>query len=186
MAAMVNEPYWINDVLHFWFDELGEADWFSGDAAVDHKTRTRFLALHLQLVATDATGIQEPRALLAAVIVLDQFSRSLFRNDPRAYASDPIARRLAQQAIAGGHDLAMPARQRLFLYLPLEHSEDAEHQALAVEKISALHNEEWTRYARLHQHLIERFGRFPGRNAALGRHSTPDEVAALQGPNAAF
>ena len=186
MADMVTEPYWINDVLQFWFDELGEADWFSGDAGVDHEIRTRFLALHLQLVATDAAGIQEPRALLAAVIVLDQFSRNLFRNDPRAYASDPMARRLAQQAIEAGHDQALPARQRLFLYLPFEHSEHAGHQALAVEKISALHNDEWTRYALLHQQLIERFGRFPGRNAALGRQGTPDEVAALQGANAAF
>ena len=183
---MVNEPYWINDVLHFWFDELGEADWFSGDAGIDQEISTRFLALHLQLVATDAAGIQEPRALLAAVIVLDQFSRNLFRNGPRAYASDPMARRLASQAIDAGYDQALAARQRLFLYLPFQHSEHAGHQALAVEKISALDNADSTRYARLHQQLIERFGRFPGRNAALGRQSTPEEIAALKGPNASF
>lgn len=183
---MVNEPYWINDVLHFWFDELGEADWFSGGTGVDHQIRTRFLALHLQLVATDATGIQEPRALLAATIVLDQFSRNLFRGDPRAFSADPIARRLARQAIDAGHDLAMPARQRLFLYLPFEHSENSDDQAFAVDKIASLDNAEWTRYARLHQQLIERFGRFPGRNATLGRQSTPDEIEALKGPNASF
>ena len=85
-----------------------------------------------------------------------------------------------KSARAAGHDLALPARQRLFLYLP------AGHQALAVEKIGTLHNDEWTRYALLHQQLIERFGRFPGRNTALGRQGTPDELAALQGPNAAF
>lgn len=183
---MIAEPLWINDVLHFWFDESNEADWFSADPAVDERIRIRFNALHAQLVSTDAAGIQEPRALLAAVIVLDQFSRNLFRNDPRAFAADPIARRLAKQAIDAGYDQAMPARQRLFLYLPFEHSEHAGHQALAVEKISALGNAEWARYSRLHQQLIERFGRFPGRNAALGRQSTPEEAEALKGPNARF
>lgn len=183
---MVTESYWINEVLSFWFDELDEADWFSGDPRVDEQIRTRFLALHLQLVATDAAGIQEPRALLAAVIVLDQFSRNLFRGDPRAYASDPIARRLARQAIDAGYDQAMPPRQRLFLYLPFEHSEHAEHQATAVELIGSLHNAGWTRYAQLHKDQIDRFGRFPGRNVALGRQSTPAELEALQGPNAGF
>lgn len=183
---MVAEPYWINEVLAFWFDELDEADWFSGDPRVDEEIRLRFLALHLQLVATDAAGIQEPRALLAAVIVLDQFSRNLFRGDPRAYASDPIARRLAKQAIDAAYDQALPPRQRLFLYLPFEHSEDAAHQALAVELISGLHNDGWTRYAQLHKDLVDKFGRFPGRNVVLGRQSTPAEVAALQGPNASF
>ncbi len=183
---MVAEPYWINEVLSFWFDELEEADWFSGDPRVDREIRMRFLALHLQLVATDAAGIQEPRALLAAVLVLDQFSRNLFRNDPRAYSSDPIARRLAKQAIDAGYDKGLPPRQRLFLYLPFEHSEHAGHQALAVELVSALGNTDWTRYAQLHKELIDRFGRFPGRNASLGRQSTPAEFEALRGPNASF
>ncbi|OGT55341.1 MAG: hypothetical protein A3E01_06385 [Gammaproteobacteria bacterium RIFCSPHIGHO2_12_FULL_63_22] len=183
---MVAEPYWINEVLSFWFDELDEADWFSGGPHVDAEIRVRFLALHLQLVATDAAGIQEPRALLAAVIVLDQFSRNLFRGDPRAYASDPIARRLASQAIDAGYDQALPPRQRLFLYLPFEHSEHAGHQAMAVQLIGSLGNAGWTRYAQLHKDLIDKFGRFPGRNVALGRQSTPAELEALQGPNASF
>ena len=183
---MVAEPYWINEVLSFWFDELDQAEWFSGDPRVDAEIRARFLALHLQLVATDAAGIQEPRALLAAVIVLDQFSRNLFRGDPRAYASDPIARRLATQAIDASVDQALPPRQRLFLYLPFEHSEHAGHQAMALELISSLDNAGWTRYSQLHKDLIDKFGRFPGRNVALGRQSTLAEVAALQGPNASF
>ena len=183
---MISEPYWINEVLSFWFDELDEADWFSGDARVDQEIHRRFLALHLQLVATDAAGIREPRALLAAVIVLDQFSRNLFRGDLRAYASDPIARRLARHAIDAGYDQPLPPRQRLFLYLPFEHSESVEHQALAVDLISGLHNAGWTSFAQLHKDLIDKFGRFPGRNVALGRQSTPEEVAALQAPNAGF
>lgn len=183
---MVAEPYWINEVLAFWFDELDEADWFSGGPRTDEDIRLRFLALHLQLVATDAAGIQEPHALLAAVVVLDQFSRNLFRGDPRAYASDPIARRLAEQAIAAGHDQALPPRQRLFLYLPFEHSEHVADQARAVELVSSLGNPGWTHYAQLHKDVIDKFGRFPGRNATLGRPSTPAEVEALKGPNASF
>ena len=183
---MVTEPIWINEVLSFWFDELDEAGWFSGDPHIDAEIRLRFLALHLQLVATDAAGIQEPRALLAAVLVLDQFSRNLFRGDPRAYFADPIARQLARQAIDAGYDQTLPPRQRLFLYLPFEHSEHAGHQAMAMALISSLDNAGWTRYAQLHKDLIDKFGRFPGRNVALGRHSTPAEVEALQGPNASF
>lgn len=183
---MISEPYWINEVLSFWFDELDEADWFSGDPRADQEIHQRFLALHLQLVATEAAGIREPRALLAAVIVLDQFSRNLFRGDLRAYASDPIAQRLARHAVDAGYDQPLPPRQRLFLYLPFGHSERAEHQALAVDLISSLHNANWTHYAQLNKGLIDTFGRFPGRNVALGRQSTPDEVAALQQPNAGF
>lgn len=183
---MISDPYWISEVLAFWFDELDDADWFAGDPRVDAEIRLRFLALHLQLVATDAAGIQEPRALLAAVIVLDQFSRNLFRGDPRAYSSDPIARRLARQALDAGYDQVLPARQRLFLYLPFEHSEHAGHQALAVELIGTLGNAGWTRYAQLHKDVIDKFGRFPGRNVVLGRQSTPAEIEALQGTSARF
>ena len=183
---MIAEPLWINEVLQFWFDELGDADWFSGEARVDEDIRRRFLALHQQLVATDAAGIQDPRALLAAVIVLDQFSRNLFRGDPRAYVSDPTARRLASQTVEAGYDKTMPPRHRLFLYLPFEHSEHAAHQARAIELISSLDNADWTHSAQLHQALIDKFGRFPGRNAILGRPSTPAEIEALKGPNARF
>jgi len=117
---------------------------------------------------------------------LDQFSRNLFRNDPRAYASDPIARRLSMAAIAQGFDGAMHGKERYFIYLPFEHSEDREDQALSLELIPRLGNEEWTEFARAHKMIVDRFGRFPHRNAVLNRTSTADEIAFLKEPASSF
>jgi uncharacterized protein (DUF924 family) len=113
-------------------------------------------------------------------------NRNLFRNDARAFIADPIARKLAAQAIDQGLDQQLPPEQRIFLYLPFEHSENREDQARAVALTSALGNENWTRYALAHQALIERFGRFPHRNAVLGRESTPEELDVLKQPFGAF
>jgi uncharacterized protein (DUF924 family) len=174
------EPNWVGEILHFWFDELGEARWYAKSEHTDGQIRERFLWLHERLVAEDGIDCAMRRSLLAAVIVLDQFSRNLFRDTPRAYAADPIARRLARSAITQGFDDAMTARERLCLYLPFEHSEDRADQALAVELIAQLDNAEWTRYALAHKAIIDRFGRFPHRNAILNRHSSADEVERLQ------
>ena len=125
-------------------------------------------------------------ALLAAVIVLDQFSRHLFRNSPQAYAADPLARRLARDAIAHGDDRTMTHQERLFLYLPFKHSEDPADQALAVTLIGRLGNGDWTRFALAHKASIDRFGRFPHRNDVLGRISTEDEIALLQYPTGSY
>ena len=103
--------------------------------------------------------------------------------EPRAFAADPIARRLSRTAIKQGLDLAMKEQERLFLYMPFEHSEDREDQALAVELIARLGNKEWTRDAIAHKAIIGRFGRFPHRNAILNRHSSGDEVALLRQSN---
>jgi uncharacterized protein (DUF924 family) len=176
------EPAWVTAVLEFWFDELGEAYWFAKNAGVDATIRRRFLPLHQQLVADGGRPAQTPRALLAAVIVLDQFSRNLFRGTPQAFAADSIARRLSRSAIGQWVDTGMTTPQRLFLYMPLQHSEDREDQAHAVELIARLGNEEWTRYAIAHQAIIDRFGRFPHRNAILNRPSSVEEAALLQQP----
>lgn len=176
------EPVWVNAVLEFWFDELGEAHWFAENEGIDAQVRSRFLPLHQQLLAHDGCVAETPRALLAAVIVLDQFSRNLFRGTPQAFAADSIARRLSRSAIGQGADTAMTAAQRLFLYMPFEHSEDREDQAHAVELIARLGNEEWTRHAIAHRAIIDRFGRFPHRNAILNRASSAEEVALLQQP----
>jgi uncharacterized protein (DUF924 family) len=176
------EPAWVTEVLHFWFDELGEAHWFEKREDIDAQIRGRFLPLHERVVAHDGSVATTPRPLLAAVIVLDQFSRNLFRGTPRAFAADPVARRLSRTAIKQGFDIAMKEQERLFLYMPFEHSEDREDQALAVELIARLGNEEWTRDAIAHKAIIDRFGRFPHRNAILNRHSSADEVALLQEP----
>jgi uncharacterized protein (DUF924 family) len=180
------EPNWASEILHFWFDELGETRWFAKSERTDAEIRERFLSLHQRLVVDDGLDGNMRRPLLAAVIVLDQFSRNLFRDTPRAYAADPIARRLARSAIAQSFDGAMTAQERLFLYLPFEHSEDRADQALAVELITRLDNAEWTRDAVAHKAIIDRFGRFPHRNAILNRHSSADEAALLQHPEEWF
>ena len=175
-----NEPAWVTDVLRFWFAELAELDWFVRNDAVDGRIRQRFLSLHGDLTAEAGVPLTSPpRMLLAAVLVLDQFSRNLYRDHPRAFAADADARKLVRGIIARGFDRAMTPRERLFAYLPFEHSEDVDDQALAVRLIEALGNEYWTRYALAHQVAIARFGRFPYRNAALGRVSTADEVTYM-------
>jgi uncharacterized protein (DUF924 family) len=174
------EPTWVGDVIHFWFEEMGQAHWFTRSDDVDAQIRDRFLTLHERLVAHDGLGITEPRPILAVVIVLDQFSRNLFRGDARAFAADSIARRLSRTTIKQGFDIVMNRQERYFLYLPFEHSEDREDQALSVKLIKGLGNEEWIRYATEHEKTIEQFGRFPHRNAALHRDSTAAEIEYLK------
>ena len=180
------EPAWVGEVIRFWFEELAEAHWFAKSDDLDARIRDRFLTLHERLVTHDDLDITAPRQALAAVIVLDQFSRNLFRGTPRAFAADPIARRLSRTAIELGLDTAMREQERLFLYLPFQHSEDREDQALSLHLFERLGNEEWTRYAMAHKVIIDRFGRFPHRNAALNRTSTADEIAHLKEPMSSF
>jgi len=180
------EPAWVDEVLRFWFEQLSEAQWWEQDDAVDAQIHDRFLALHERLTPQVDYSLNTPRSLLAAVIVLDQFSRNLFRRTPRAYAADPIARRLARSAIERSIDSSLTSQERLFLYLPFEHSEDAADQQLSVELFTALGNDEWTRYAIEHNEVIDRYGRFPHRNAVLGRASTPEEEQYLREPGAGF
>jgi uncharacterized protein (DUF924 family) len=179
---------WVADVLHFWFAELRPAQWFAKDDAVDATIRTRFHALHERLAtgAVVAAASDDAGVVLAAVIVLDQFSRNLYRGSPRAYHADALARGLSRSAIERGLDRGLASAERLFLYMPLQHSEDLADQACAVELVASLGDEEWTRYARAHQAIIERFGRFPHRNAVLGRPSSPGELASLKEPGGAF
>jgi uncharacterized protein (DUF924 family) len=177
------EPPWVGEVIHFWFEELGEARWFAKSDEIDAQIRDRFLQLHEKLVEHGDVGVSAPRSILAVVIVLDQFSRNLFRTNARAFSADPIARRLARTAVALGLDMKMKNRQeRYFLYLPFEHSEDRKDQALAHTLIQQLGNDKWTRYAAAHMMIIERFGRFPHRNEVLKRLSTADELAFLREP----
>ena len=181
MSALEPEPAWVAEVLDFWFGDLGEQQWFAKDAALDERIRARFGAVHAQLLATQAREVEleGPRAIQAAVLVLDQFSRNLHRGSAQAFAGDELARSLAREALACGEDARLPAEQRLFLYLPFEHSEALADQELSLRLHEQLGNDDWTKYAQAHRDLIARFGRFPHRNAALGRESTPEELAAL-------
>lgn len=180
------EPAWVGEVLRYWFEELAETQWFKANREVDDQIRERFLALHEQLATGDVSGVTTPRELLAAVIVLDQFSRNQFRGTPRAYAADPLARRLANTAINQGYDLALANPRRQFFYLPFQHSEDPQDQVRSLALFEKLGDESLTCYALAHKSIIDRFGRFPHRNAILGRHSSAEELASLNEPMGSF
>ena len=130
---------WVEDVLRFWFEETRPEQWFKKDPAFDARIRERFLPLHETLAARDAHELAaDARAALAAVIVLDQFSRNMFRDTPRAFAADPQALTVAQAAIECGFEAALTKDERVFLYLPFEHSEDRAAQARSVALVASL------------------------------------------------
>lgn len=175
------------DVLAFWFGEVKPEQRFARDDALDARIRERFGDLHRRLsrhVPDD--WLDNPEDLLAAVIVLDQFSRNLHRDDARAYAADPVALNLARLALQRGYDDLLGAEERQFLFMPFMHSEDADEQDRAVELMDEIGNAEAADYARRHKLVIDRFGRFPHRNEVLGRESTPEEVEFLKQPGSSF
>jgi uncharacterized protein (DUF924 family) len=174
-------------VLNFWFGEVPREQWFAGGAALDEQVRARSLPVHATVAAEPEDAlVANAKTALAAVIVLDQFSRHLFRGDARAFASDIKALAIAETAIANGLADALNNDERLFLYLPFEHQENADAQARSLELISALGDPELTKYARAHKDIIDRFGRFPHRNAILGRISTAEEIEFLKAPGSSF
>jgi uncharacterized protein (DUF924 family) len=167
---------WAAQVLHFWFEELQPEAWFRKDERVDAAIRERFGALHEQLARIRPEQLTTPLESLAAVIVLDQFPRNVFRGSPRAFATDALALSIAQHAIANGVDLQLTQQQRLFLYMPFQHSEDRAVQARSIELFEQLGIAENLDYAQRHKDIIDRFGRFPHRNEVLGRRSTTEEL----------
>jgi uncharacterized protein (DUF924 family) len=185
-----------NAVLDFWFgplDRRGPArpEWFRKDARFDEEIGTRFGATHRAAAAGELEAWRaSPEPMVALVLVLDQFSRNLYRNDPRAFAQDDHARDCARESLARRDDLALLPVQRQFLYLPFEHSEDAADQDLCHDLMASLEAFPETRgltvWADKHRVVIRRFGRFPHRNAALGRTSTPAELEFLAQPGSGF
>ena len=174
-------------MLHFWFEETPAKARFAKDDAFDAAIRDRFAVLREQVVATRAAGWDEtPETLLAAIVLIDQFSRNLFRGDARAFEGDTIALGLTRTALRRGWDAGMSGEQRAFLYLPLEHSENAADQADSVRLYTDLGIAEYRDYALQHRDVIAKFGRFPSRNAALGRASTPAEAEYLSRPGAGW
>jgi uncharacterized protein (DUF924 family) len=176
---------WATDVLNFWFHELTPEQWFKRDEALDRTIIARFSNHHAQVEATADLLADAPTAR-TAIIILDQFSRNMFRGLPRAFASDARALELSEAAIERGFDHGATAPERLFLYLPFEHAENADAQARSVALISSIGVELYTKSALAHQAIIQRFGRFPHRNAILGRTSTPEETSFLQQPGSSF
>ncbi len=167
-------------VLEFWFGEVGKERWFAKSDALDERIRTRFAALRRDLIATKVKAWRDrPDHLLAAIIVLDQFSRNLHRGSAKAFAADPIALELTKLALARGWDSALLPNRRQFLLMPLMHSEKLVDQDRAMVEFAKLGDPESLAFAKLHHDQIARFARFSGRNAALGRRATPEEQDAL-------
>lgn len=186
------------DVLDFWFGPAGSAGhgkprqcWFVKDAAFDEAIRARFLGLWEAASRGDLKAWREaPASALALVIVLDQFSRNLFRDDARAFGCDAQALAVARELVAQGHDRAMACVERWFAYLPFEHSESLDDQERSLQLFGSLSQDPGSAsaidYARRHADIIRRFGRFPHRNAILGRDSTPEEAEFLRQPGSRF
>ena len=174
-------------VLHFWFDELRPAQWWARSDAVDETIRSRFGALHQAAVRGELAGWRDTApGRLAEILVLDQFSRNLHRDHALAFASDPLALALAQLAVAVGADRQLEVARRAFLYLPYMHSERLSVHAQARELFATPGLERNRDAEARHLAILERFGRYPHRNAALGRVSTPEEIAFLLTPGSSF
>lgn len=171
-------------ILAFWLDEVGPHRWFEADPALDAGMRRRFEALWREAAAGRLDGwIVQPRPALALVILLDQMPRNMFRGTARAFATDARARATAKRAIGLRHDRVTPEPARQFFYMPLMHSEGLPDQDRCVRLIALsmpATGRETLDHARRHREVIRRFGRFPSRNAALGRRDTPEERAYRQ------
>ena len=166
-----------DDILRFWFVEHGRDDWFGGKAEFDAELAEKFSNLHPRVAAGEAWAWRAtPEGRLAEIIVLDQFSRQLHRGSPLAFAQDGMALARTQEAVAGGHDLRLDPVRRMFLYLPYEHSESLLVHEEAVRLFTALGDQDALKYELAHLDCLRRFGRYPKRNAALGRTSTPAEL----------
>lgn len=181
-------------VREFWYTELTPKDHYTKSDEIDAKIHDRFLSAHTMLVdelgSSPAAGghawTQNALDTLAAIIVLDQFSRNLFRDTPASFGSDNLALGLAKMCVDKGWDAEIEGSKRSFFYLPFMHSENAADQARCVTLFKALGSEEGVDFAQRHQVIIDRFGRFPHRNAILGRDSTAEEIEFLEGPNSSF
>jgi uncharacterized protein (DUF924 family) len=169
------------DIVSFWHD-AGPDRWFAKDEAFDTEIRERFLMAH-EAAAAGRLSAWESTAegTLALLILLDQFPRNMFRDSARAFATGPLARSIAAGALVRGFDAQVPADMRSFFYLPFEHSEDMADQERALALYKAAGNADNLKWAELHADIIRRFGRFPHRNAVLGRVTTAEEQAFLDG-----
>ena len=175
------------EVLGFWFDLLMPEQWFRGSPSTDEEIRALFGPLRDHVLASGAEGWRDdPETMLAAIILLDQFSRNIHRGTAQAFAADPLALSLTREAIGKGWDAGMPKERRQFLYMPLMHAEDHDLQALCIAKFTELGDPHPLDFARQHADVISRFGRFPSRNAVLGRESTPEERDYLSQPGAGW
>lgn len=167
------------EVLDFWLAEVGPEGWYAGGEALDDECRTRFADVW-QAAHDDGLEhwVEGAAGTLAYLVICDQLARNIHRGSALAFATDARALAAAKRAVAEGWDLEAPEPERQFFYMPYEHSENPDDQAIAVQLLTKrlASNPEMALHARAHQAIIARFGRFPFRNAALGRHTTPEEA----------
>lgn len=173
-------------VLKFWFEDIERKSWFEKDDAFDQTLIERFGALHEQAASGALSEWEDdPKTCLALIIVLDQFSRNMFRGDPKSFAQDSDALRIAKTAIERGYDKEFDHEHVKFFYLPFEHSENLQDQETCCDLFRDFPDDS-LKWAEAHHVIIERFGRFPHRNEALSRESTPEEIEFLSQPNSSF
>lgn len=177
----------IKEILRFWFVECEQKQWWVKDPEFDSAVRERFGDLVVEAAAGKldhwAESAEGARAL---IILLDQFTRNIYRGSAKAFEADEKARTIARSAIARGFDKGLNSHERNFMYLPLEHSEDLSDQEECCRLVGAIGSEGYLKFAQSHKAIIERFGRFPHRNATLGRANTPEEEDYLKDPKAGF
>ena len=175
------------DVLKFWFEEIEPVKWFAKDELFDQLITSRFSGIHTRAVRCELYAWREnAQGRLAEIIVLDQFSRNMFRDSPLAFANDQMALVLAQEAVAHSMDTQLTPVERGFIYLPYMHSESIKIHQLAEEIYRRHGNESGLEWEMKHKAIIDRFGRYPHRNSILGRTSTEEELIFLQQPNSSF
>jgi len=175
-----------DDVLDFWFDPATEPNWWRRSDAFDARIAARFGALHEAAARCELWAWRDGApGRLAEIIVLDQFSRHLHRGDARAFAADPLALALAQTAVAAGAHRELDPRRRVFMLMPYMHSESRAVHEVALQLFADAPAGNLD-YERRHKAVIDRFGRYPHRNAVLGRTSTPEEIEFLQTPGSSF
>ena len=174
------------NIIHFWFEELKPADWFIKNPELDQLIHSRFSEVH-QMISQDKINWQdEALASLAKIIVLDQFSRNMFRDTAQAFAFDEQAREICYHTLKNQYDSDLSIHQKAFLYMPLMHSESLEDHQRALKLYAIPGLEDQLHYEKMHYDIIKRFGRYPHRNATLNRQSTPQEINFLQEDNSSF
>lgn len=175
------------EIINFWFAESSPEQWFKKDAAYDRLIAERFTGLHNAAARCELYEWRsEALGRLAEIIILDQFPRNIYRDTPKAFASDSLALALSQEAIQAGADKTLEPRQRSFLYMPFMHSESSAIHKVAVQLFNEPGLEDNLSFELKHKAIIDRFGRYPHRNDLLGRKSSPEEIEFLKTPGSSF
>lgn len=176
-----------DDIIGFWFSEIDPKSWWVKDETFDQLIKDRFGAIHGKAISCELhEWRQQPLGRLAEIIVLDQFSRNMFRNSSQAFAHDALALALSQEAVQGNALSSLDNRQKAFLLMPFMHSESAAIHELAVTLFAEPGLEDNLEFELKHKAIIDRFGRYPHRNAVLGRESTAEERTFLEQPGSSF